>query len=67
MKSKYYILTIVRNGEQKTIVGELNLIRFLLIEQELAYTTTILYSQEITKEEYDYYSAHKKQIRLLDC
>lgn len=55
MKSKYYILTIVRNGKQETIIGELNLVKFLLIEQELGHVTTIVYSQEITKDEYVYY------------
>ena len=56
LKMKKYHLTILRNGKYQTIFGEMSSItNFLLIERELGYETYVLYSREITNEEYNQY------------
>jgi hypothetical protein len=53
MKSKFYHLTILRNGIYQTIFGEFTSITtFLLIEKEIGNETFVLYSREITDDEY---------------
>ena len=50
---KYYHLTIIRNGKHQTIFGEMSSIAaFLLFEKEVGHETFILYSREMTQEEY---------------
>jgi len=51
---KKYHLTILRNGKYKTIFGEMSSIEsFLAIEHELGYETYIIYSRELSKEEWE--------------
>ena len=51
---KYYHLTILRNGKYETIFTYISSIeKFLLIEKELGREVHILYSREITEEEYN--------------
>lgn len=51
---KYYHLTILRNGKYETIFAYISSIeKFLLIEKELGREVHILYSREITEEEYN--------------
>lgn len=54
----YWLLTIQRDKSTETIAYEGNLIYFILIERELGSDTNILWSKEITKDEYFYY--HKQ-------
>lgn len=60
MKDSYYILTVLRNGEYDTIVGELNLVKFILIEKELGNNTFIIHSVEISQHEYNFYINRRK-------
>ena len=58
---KKYHLTILRNGKYETIFGEMSSIEnFLLIESELGYETHIIYSRELSKEEWDNFWDKKK-------
>ena len=51
---KKYHLTILRNGEYETLFGEFTSIaRFIAIEKELGIKVHILYSRELTQEEYE--------------
>jgi hypothetical protein len=53
---KKYHLTILRNGKHETIFAEIiSITTFLLIEKELGREVHILYSREVTDEEYDLY------------
>lgn len=50
---KKYHLTIIRNGKYETHFAEITSItNFLLIERKLGRETHVLYSREITNEEY---------------
>ncbi len=50
---KKYHLTILRNGKYETLFGEFSSIgSFLLIEKELGREVHILYSRELTDDEY---------------
>jgi len=64
MKRSHWILTVKRNGNftTKTLFYEGNLVTFLLIEKELGNNRDILYSKEITKEEYEYAISEEKNI-----
>lgn len=54
---KKYHLTILRNGKYETIFGEMSSItNFLLIEKELGHETFIIYSRELSDEEYKSYT-----------
>jgi len=58
---KKYHLTILRNGKYVTVFGEMtSIVSFLAIESELGYETHILYSRELSKEEWETYCQHKK-------
>ena len=58
---KKYHLTILRNGKYETIFGEMTSIEnFLLIESELGYDTHIIYSRELSKEEWENLRYKKK-------
>ena len=51
---KYYHLTFLRDGEYITVFTlTTSIANFLLIEKSLGKETHILYSREITEEEYD--------------
>lgn len=59
---KKYHLTILRNGKYVTIFGEMTSIEsFLAIESELGYETHILYSRELSKEEWERHLQYKKK------
>lgn len=61
---KYWLLTIERNKKKETIVYQSNcLSRFICIENELERETHILYSLEITKDEYDEFVNCKNRIQ----
>ena len=50
---KKYHLTILRNGEYETLFGEFTSIEvFLAIEKELGRKVHVIYSREISSEEY---------------
>ena len=50
---KKYHLTIVRNGKYETLFGEFTSIEtFLAIEKKLGREVFILYSRELTNDEY---------------
>lgn len=50
---KKYHLTIVRNGKYETLFGEFTSIEsFLAIEKQLGREVFIIYSRELTFEEY---------------
>lgn len=50
---KKYHLTILRNGKYETLFGEFTSIEtYLAIEKELGREVFILYSRELTLEEY---------------
>lgn len=50
---KKYHLTVLRNGKYETLFGEFTSIEtFLAIEKELGREVFILYSRELTLEEY---------------
>jgi len=56
-----YHLTILRNGKQQTIFGEMTSIEnFLLIENELGHDTHILYSRELSNYEWEHYKINGK-------
>jgi hypothetical protein len=58
---KKYHLTILRNGKYETIFGEMSSIEsFLAIESELCYETHIIYSRELSKEEWENFRYKKK-------
>jgi hypothetical protein len=50
---EYYILTVQRDGNFSTIWYEGFINKFLLIERTLGRTTNIIYSLQITEEEYE--------------
>jgi len=51
---KKYHLTILRNGTYQTIFGEMSSITsFLLIEKEIGNDTVILYSRELSEDEWE--------------
>ena len=51
---KKYHLTILRNGKHETIFGEMSSIEaFLAIEKELDREVHILYSRELSNEEWE--------------
>ena len=51
---KRYHLTILRNGEYKTIFGEMTSItNFLLIEKELGHDTVVLFARELMFDEWE--------------
>jgi hypothetical protein len=51
---KKYHLLIIRNGEYKTIYGEMSsIVSFLLIEKELGNETHVFYSRELTEDEWE--------------
>ena len=53
---KKYHLTILRNGKYETIFGEMTSIEnFLAIDFKLGYETHIIYSRELSKEEWENY------------
>jgi hypothetical protein len=50
---KKYHLTILRNGKCKTIFGEMSSITsFLMVEKQLGNETHILYSRELSDDEW---------------
>ena len=50
---KKYHLTILRNGKYETLFGEVTSIEvFLAIEKELGREVHVLYSRELSNEEY---------------
>ena len=57
LKIKYmkkYHLTILRNGKYETIFGEISSIEaFLVIEKEIGREVHILYSRELSNEEWE--------------
>ena len=51
---KRYHLTIIRNGECKTIFGEMSSITsFLLIEKEVGHNTVVIFARELSNEEWE--------------
>jgi hypothetical protein len=51
---KKYHLTILRNGKHRTIFGEISSIAsFLIIEKESGNETHILYSRELSEDEWE--------------
>lgn len=59
MEYKYYMLTILRNGEYRTIVDYISLIMFMLVEKEYGYKTFIINHVELSKLEYEYWLNNK--------
>lgn len=58
---KKYHLTILRNDIYETIFGEMSSIAsFLLIEKELGSKTHVLYSRELSEDEWTLVKQHKK-------
>lgn len=61
--TEYHIVTIQKRGikhgeftiETKTAVTDTNLVAYLAAERKLGRDTVILYSKEITAEEFEYY------------
>ena len=61
---KYYHLTILRDGKYITAFAcTTSIANFLLIEKELGREVYILYSREITEEEYTEFGADRKLLR----
>jgi hypothetical protein len=53
-KMKYYVMTIQRDEKISTVIDHTKSeTTFLAIQLELGFKTSILWSKEITKEEYD--------------
>jgi len=51
---KKYHLTILRNGEYQTVFGEMSSITsFLMVEKQLGNETHILYSRELSDDEWE--------------
>ena len=61
-KESYWLLTIQRGSCSETIVYEGDLILFILIENELGQSTSIIWSKRITKENYDYFNKNNKKL-----
>ena len=50
---KKYHLTILRDGKYETVFGEMSsILSFLMIEKELGREVHVLYSRELTDEEW---------------
>lgn len=57
---KKYHLTILRNAVYTTIIGEMSsIVTFLLIEKEVGNDTHILYSRELSDDEYKIFKSNR--------
>ena len=64
---KAYHLTILRNGKHETIIAEMSSIAsFLILEKELGYEIFVIYSREITIDEFEiwWFSKQKELLNL---
>jgi hypothetical protein len=60
--NKYYIITLFRDDKYITRVTELDLTTFLFIEYEMGQESAIIYTQEISKEEFEKFNERKRKI-----
>ena len=66
-RMKAYHLTILRNGKYETIIAEMSSIAsFLILEKELGYEIFVIYSREITIDEFEiwWFSKQKELLNL---
>jgi len=61
---KYFLITIERDNKKETILcSGTSLLNFTLVEIDMGRPPVILWSQELTKEEYDYAQTYYSKLR----